>query len=105
MMNFEACVATEGIFTLPTFPTNAGVTSVVEGLVYDATKMDASAGAKLLYDEMLAKATPSDATVESTRKKGKKRKLADLEPPQRLAQEMYKVLQKRTGLTEKDLWQ
>ena len=43
--------------------------------------------------------------LETPNEKGKKRKLADLEPPQRLAQEMYKVLQKRTGLTEKDLWQ
>ncbi|KAI5825057.1 hypothetical protein K523DRAFT_283839 [Schizophyllum commune Tattone D] len=56
-------------------------------------------------EDLVTFQTEAKMLLETPDEKGKKRRLADLEPPQRLAQEMYKVLQKRTGLSEKDLWQ
>ena len=56
-------------------------------------------------EDLVTFQTEAKMLLETPGEKGKKRRLADLEPPQRLAQEMYKVLQRRTGLTEKDLWQ
>ncbi|KAL1744372.1 hypothetical protein HDZ31DRAFT_82715 [Schizophyllum fasciatum] len=55
-------------------------------------------------EDLVTFQTEAKLQLETPDEQGKTRRLADLNPSQRLAHEMYKTLQKRTGLTEKDLW-
>lgn len=55
-------------------------------------------------EDLVSVQTEARMMLETPGDSGKTMKVADLDPAHRYAHEMYKILQKRTGLSEKDMW-